>query len=131
MTRRWLGGALAAVLCSGRVLACDCVSLDLPARVAGADLVLVARVSSFKALNSVTVTPVEVFKGSAPKSLTIQTGRSDCDFFLPPINPKIGEEYLLYLRQSGGEVTANRCLASGTAAEKAVEVRELRKRPRR
>lgn len=112
--------------CSSSALACDCGSLDLSRRFANADLVVVAKVSSFKALDYVTVSPVEVFKGSASGTLMIQTGRSDCDFFLPPVNPKLGEEYLLYLHQSEGQLTANRCLASGPAAEKAMEVRELR-----
>jgi hypothetical protein len=104
------------------------VSLDLSRRIAIADLVLVAKVSSFKALDYVTVSPVEVFKGSASGTLTIQTGRSDCDFFLPPVSPKIGEEYLLYLLKSEGRLTANRCFASGPAVEKAMEMRELRQR---
>jgi len=115
-----------AFSCSIAALACDCASLDVSRRFAIADLVLVAKVSSLKAFDYVTVSPVEVFKGSASGTLTIQTGRSDCDFFLPPLNPKLGEEYLLYLRQSEGQLTANRCLAPGPTAEKAMEVYELR-----
>jgi hypothetical protein len=124
---RLSSGLLAAILLlSQGAFACDCAPLDLPKRVASADLVLVAKVSSFKPLDSVTVTPVEVFKGSASKVMTIRTGRSDCDYFLPPVSPKVGEEYLLYLGRSQGELTANRCLASGPVAEKAAELRELR-----
>lgn len=117
---------LMAFSCSSSALACDCGLLDLSRRVASADLVLVAKVSSFRALDYVTVSPVEVFKGSASGTLTIQTGRSDCDFFLPPVSPIVGEKYVLYLRQSEGQLTANRCLAPGPAAQKAMEVRELR-----
>ena len=83
-------------------VACECAPLSLAARVDHAHLVLVGSVSSFEALDHVTVQPVEVFKGSRSKSLTIETGRSDCDFFLPPVEPRIGEEYLLYLRHVGG-----------------------------
>jgi hypothetical protein len=115
-----------AFSCPISALACDCGLLDLPHRFASADLVLVAKVSSVKALDYVTVSPVEVFKGSASGTLTIQTGRSDCDFFLPPVSPKLGEEYLLYLRESAGQLTANRCFAPGPTAEKAMEMRELR-----
>lgn len=109
-------------------VACQCASLSLAARFDYADLVLVGSVSSFEALDHVTVQPVEVFKGSPSKSLTIETGRSDCDFFLPPVKATVGEEYLLYLRQSDGRLNASRCLASGPVAEKANELRALRAR---
>ena len=109
-------------------VACQCAPLSLAARIDHADLVLVGSVSSFEALDHVTVQPVELFKGSWQKSLTIETGRSDCDFFLPPVKPKVGEEYLLYLRQSEGRLNASRCLAPGPVVEKATELRALRAR---
>jgi hypothetical protein len=115
-------------LVASTAIACQCGVLNLSRRIAEADLVLVATVSSFKALDHVTVLPTEIFKGSTSKALTIQTGLSDCDFFLPPISPKVGEEYLLYLRQSEGRLTASRCLASGRTGEKAMELRALRSR---
>jgi len=117
-----------SLLVSSAAFACQCRTLSLSDRVDHADLVLVATVSSFKALDHVAVQPVEVFKGSPSKTLTIQTGQSDCDFFLPPVNPTVGEAYLLYLRQSEGRLTASRCLASGPAVEKATELRALRVR---
>ena len=107
---------------------CQCAPLSLAARIDHADVVLVGSVSSFETLDHVTVQPVELFKGSGAKSLTIETGRSDCDFFLPPVTPRVGEEYLLYLRQSEGRLNASRCLASGLVAEKATELRALRAR---
>jgi hypothetical protein len=116
------------LLVSSVAIACQCGAPDLSRRLAEADLVLVARVLSFKTLDHVTVLPTEVFKGSASKALTVQTGLSDCDFFLPPVSPKVDEEFLLYLRQSEGRLTANRCLASGRTAEKAMELRALRNR---
>ena len=109
-------------------MACQCGALSLSQRIAEAHLVVAARVSSFKALDHVTVVPVEVFKGRPSKALTIRTGLSDCDYFLPPIEPKIGEEYLLYLRRSEDVFTASRCLAPGRTEEKATELRALRKR---
>ena len=87
------------LLVASNAIACQCGVLDLSRRVAEADLILVATVSSFKALEHVTVSPGEVFKGSASKALTIRTGLSDCDYFLPPVSPKVGEEYLLFLQQ--------------------------------
>ena len=116
------------VLVVSTAVACQCGTLDLSRRIAEADLVLVATVSSFKALDHVTVLSTEIFKGSTSKALTIQTGVSDCDFFLPPISPKVGEEYLLYLRQSEGRLSASRCLASGRTGGKAMELRALRSR---
>lgn len=64
---------------------------------------------------------------SAAKALTIRTGISDCDFFLPPVSPKVGDEYLLFLLQAKGQFTASRCLASGRKGEKGMELRALRK----
>ncbi|MGH7808783.1 MAG: hypothetical protein ACREP5_00750 [Candidatus Binatia bacterium] len=113
---------------SSAVFACQCRTLSLSDRVDHADLVLVATVSSFKSLDHVAVQPVEVFKGFPSKTLTIQTGQSDCDFFLPPVNPTVGEAYLLYLQQSERRLTASRCLISGPAVDKATELRALRMR---
>ena len=109
-------------------VACQCAPLSLSARIDHADLVLVGKVSSLETLDHVTVQPVEVFKGSRSKSLTIETGRSDCDFFLPPVKPRVGEEYLLYLRKLEGRLNASRCLASGPVVEKATELHVLRAR---
>lgn len=109
-------------------VACQCAPPSLAASIDRADLVLVGSVSSFEALDHVMVKPIEVFKGSRSKSLTIATGRSDCDFFLPPVKPRVGEEYLLFLQQSEGRLNASRCLASGPVTEKAVELRALRAR---
>lgn len=113
---------------SSAAVACDCRPLNFADSVEHADLVFVARVSSFRALDYVTAQPVEVFKGSPSATLTIQTGQSDCDFFLPPVNPMVGEAYLLYLQQSQGRLTASRCLRSGPAVEKATELGALRVR---
>jgi hypothetical protein len=120
--------AALAFFFANTAIACQCGAMNLSRRIAEADLVLVARVSAFEALDHVTVLPTEVFKGSASKALTIQTGQSDCDFFLPPVSPRVGEEYLLYLRRSKGRLTASRCLAPGRAEDKATELRALRKR---
>jgi hypothetical protein len=107
-------------------VACQCAPLSLSAGIDHADLVLVGRVTSLAVLDHVMVQPVEAFKGSRSKSLTIAPGRSDCDFFLPPVEPRVGEEYLRYLRKLEGRLNASRCLASGTVVEKATELRALR-----
>ena len=114
-------------LVASGAMACQCGTLSLSRRVAEADLVVVATVLSYRQLEYVTVAPTEIFKGSAATALTIISGISDCDYFLPPVNPRVGDEYLLFLRQAKGEFTASRCLASGRKGEKAVELRALRK----
>jgi hypothetical protein len=124
-----IAGALMFAAASG-AMACDCATLSLSRRVAESDLVLVARVSAYKQLDYVKLSPTEIFKGSAPKELTIQTGVSDCDFFLPPLNPRVGDKYLLYLRQSEGKLSASRCLASGRTKERETDLRALRKKGR-
>jgi len=130
MSARHTAASTAAImfLVASPSIACQCREPIFSRSIAEADLVLVAKVSSFKALDHVTVLPIEIFKGSAPKVLTILTGVSDCDFFLPPVSPKIGEQYLLYLRQSKGRLTADRCWASGRTGEKAMEIQALRNR---
>ncbi len=115
-----------ALIASGSARACSCRAPDLALSVADADVVLVAKVVAFKPLDRVTVFPGEVFKGSASKAITIRIGESDCDYFLPPIHPKVGDAFLLFLRQSAGRLTASRCLLSGPVADKAAELRALR-----
>ena len=65
------------LLVPSAAIACQCGTLDLSDRIAEADLVLVGKVSSFKPLDQVTVSPIEVFKGYASKALTIQTSPQD------------------------------------------------------
>ena len=116
-----------AVLASGTAMACSCRAPDLALSIADADIVLVVKVVAFNPLDRVTVLPREVFKGSASKTFTIRIGQSDCDYFLPPIHPKAGDEFLLFVRKSEGRLTASRCLTSGPAAEKISELRSLRR----
>ncbi len=126
---RVAASALAALLFfAGEAIGCQCRAPSLSESIAHADVILVAKVSDFEPLRHVTVQPIEVIKGPASKSLTIPTGLSDCDYFLPPISPKVGEEYLLFLGRSNGRLVASRCLLSGRIAEKAAELDLLRKR---
>ena len=116
------------VFASNAAVACQCAPLNLATRISHADLVLVGRVVSFKPLQEVTLQPAEVFKGSVSGTLTVEAGQSDCDFFLPPVSPKTGEEYLLYLRQTEGLIIANRCLGSGAVSARKKELEALRQR---
>jgi hypothetical protein len=121
---------LALVLVSSTAVACDCRTGSLTERVARAQIVFVAAVTDFEPLHHVTLRSKEVFKGRPGPVLTIATGVSDCDFFLPPVNPRVGEEFLLYVGQLDGRPYASICQNSGLIAERAAELAELRRRSR-
>ena len=96
-------------------------------RIVRAQIVLIAIVTEFEPLDHVTLRSKEVFKGRPGTVLTIPTGVSDCDLFLPPINPRVGDEYLLYVGHLDGRLFVSRCQNSGLVAERVAEVRELRR----
>ena len=132
--KRFGAAALASLaLVSSGALACQCKPLPLSVRIVGADLILVGRVSEVEALQRVTVQPVEILKGRVSRSdaLSISPIGSDCDFFLPPVEAKVGDEFLLYLRKAKGvkgQFFASTCLQSGPMPEKAEELIAVRKR---
>jgi len=132
--KRFGAAALASLaLASGGALACQCKPLPLSTRIVGADVILVGRVSEVEPLQRVTVQPVEILKGrvSRSDSLSISPIGSDCDFFLPPVEAKVGEEFLLYLRKAKGlkgQFIASTCMQSGPMPEKADELAAVRKR---
>ena len=132
--KRFAAAALAFLaLASGGALACQCKPLPLSIRIVGADLIMVGRVSEVEELQRVTVQPVEILKGRVSRSdaLSISPIGSDCDFFLPPVEAKVGEEFLLYLRKAKGlkgQFIASTCMQSGPMPEKADELAAVRKR---
>ena len=120
--------ALAALLVlPAGALACSCRPASLSERVTLAEIVLVAVVVDAQPLRQVTLKSKEIFKGHAGELLTIHTGESDCDFFLPPLQPRAGDEYLLYVGRSDNRLFISRCQNSGLAAERKAELQELRK----
>jgi hypothetical protein len=121
------------LLASTGALACLCKPLPLATRIVGADVIMVGRVSEVEPLRLVTVQPMEVLKGRVSRSeaVKIPTGETDCDFFVVPVDAKVGEEFLLYLRKAKGrkdQFTASTCLQSGPMPEKADELAAVRKR---
>jgi hypothetical protein len=135
IARTSAAAALAGLLFSAGALACQCRELSLSTRIVGADVIVLGRVSDIEPLKMVTVQPVEVVKGRVSGPLTIPAGDTDCDFFVPPVEPKVGDEFLLYLRKVKdpklkNQFTASRCLASGPMPEKADELKAVRKRVR-
>lgn len=126
--RRILRHAVAALLLlPAGALACSCRPGTLSERVALAEIVLIAVVADAEPLRQVTLKPKEFFKGRAGKFLKIRTGESDCDFFLPPVQPRVGDAYLLYVGRSKDRFFASRCQNSGLVAERKAELAELRK----
>ena len=132
--KRFAAAALAFLaLASGGALACQCKPLPLSIRIVGADLIMVGRVSEVEELQRVTVQPVEILKGRVARSesVSISPIGTDCDFFVPPVEAKVGEEFLLYLRKAKGmkgQFIASTCLQSGPMPEKADELAAVRKR---
>ena len=132
--KRFTAAALAFLaLASGGALACQCKPLPLSIRIVGADVIIVGRVSEVEPLQRVTVQPVEILKGrvSRTDAVSISPIGSDCDFFLPPVEAKVGEEFLLYLRKAKGvkgQFIASTCMQSGPMPEKADELAAVRKR---
>jgi hypothetical protein len=135
LTGKGFGAAALALLAlaSGGALACQCKPLPLSTRIVGADLILVGRVSEIEPLPNVTVQPVEVLKGRISRSGTVAISPigTDCDFFVAPLEAKVGDEFLLYLRKAKGvkdQFIASTCLQSGPMPEKAEELATVRKR---
>ena len=125
---RSLRHALAALLVlPAGALACSCRPASLSERVNLAEVVLIAVVVDARPLQQVTLKSMEIFKGRPGKLLTIRTGESDCDFFLPPVRPRAGDEYLLYVGRSENRFFVSRCQNSGLVAERRAELQELRK----
>ena len=121
-------GLLLFVFVSPSAMACVCRTESLTERIERSQIVLVAVVTDFKPLDHVTLWSKEVFKGYPGATIRIPTGVSDCDYFLPPISPRIGESFLLFVGQSGRRLYASRCQNSGSVAERMADVVELRKR---
>jgi hypothetical protein len=134
--KRFGAAALASLLlASGSALACPCRPLALSTRIVGADLILVGRVSEAEPLQPIMVQPVEILKGRVARSAAVAISPIglDCDFFAPPLEAKVGEEFLLYLRKAKGvkdQFVASRCMQSGPMPEKADELAAVRKRLR-
>jgi hypothetical protein len=74
------------------------------------------------------VFPNEVIKGKIDQSLIFSIGStSNCDYFAVPVNRRIGERHLVYLRHQEHKLKASICSLSGPLGKKAVELEALRK----
>ena len=96
-----IGYTVSSLLLSGQLaLACDCARLTFEERIALSKVIFVGRVVEFEPIEKVSMVVEEVFKGDIEGIVTIPTmksglscGVSNCDYFLPPLEPNLGERY--------------------------------------
>src|SRR5262249_60079621 len=78
--------------------ACDCVRGRAlpPAQFGPSDVVFLGRVIQSQPLAYVEFQVLETFNGRVARRVRIVTGRSDCDYFLPPVIARSGMQFLVY-----------------------------------
>jgi hypothetical protein len=111
--------------------ACDCASVSPPAHFGPRDVVFVGRVVQSQPLKYVELEVVETFSGRPDRRVRIPIGRSDCDYFLPPVVTTTGTDFLVYASiLDDRTLVVNRCSDSGPLNQKTHELRSLRRRAR-
>lgn len=108
--------AIALLICSAASHACQCATSPLAKRVELSSGVFVGEVVAYTPLQSVQLKLVERFKGKEPQIVSIVTGQSDCDYFLPPVALHSGDRFLVFLTKGSLGNTVSRCLGSTPAA---------------
>lgn len=106
--------------------ACDCGSLSLEQRLRESDSVFLGSIVSYKPLASVQLRVHETFKGSPRTTVHIPTGKSDCDYFLPPIHAKPGDRFVIFMSRQKERRSVSRCLGSSPERHAASELFVLR-----
>jgi hypothetical protein len=108
--------------------ACDCMRLDLPSRVRLSDVVLVGETLTFIRFSEARFRVIESFKGEPNAEIRVTISGSDCDYFVPPAEPRIGQRFVIFGTRTGARdtITASRCLGSGLVSDRAAEVRQVR-----
>ena len=109
--------------------ACSCVRGRAlpPAQFGPSDVVFVGRVVQSQPLVYVEFEVLETFNGRVDRRVRVLTGRSDCDYFLPPVVTKSGTQFLVYgTIHDDGILEVNRCLGSGPSNRKTRELGILR-----
>jgi len=131
---RSLVGLVLLVLLSGAqtAAACDCLRLDLPGRVRLSDVVFVGETLTFIRFAEARFRVVESFKGEPGGEIRVTISGSDCDYFLPPHEPRIGDRVLIFgtRTRERDAITATRCLGSGPVSDRGAEIRQLREMAR-
>lgn len=113
---------------SSAALACDCMQLDVARRLQLSDLVFVGETVAFAPLSKARFRVIEFFKGAPSAEVRVTISASDCEYFLPPVEPRIGQRFVVFgtATASPGVVTASRCLGSGLLSEKSIDLQQLR-----
>lgn len=113
---------------SRAALACDCMQLDVARRLQLSDLVFVGETVAFTSLSEARFRAIELFKGAPSAEVRVTISGSDCDYFVPPVEPRIGQRFVVFgtATASPGAITASRCLGSGPLSSKSVELQQLR-----
>lgn len=106
--------------------ACQCARLSWQEQVALSDAIFVGRVIEAQPLRYVVLQVGERFKGDLSRQVRIQTGESDCDYFLPPTVAEPGADFLIFATIRKGRVMVSRCLGSGPASGKVDGLMRLR-----
>jgi hypothetical protein len=119
---------LLLVACVNTAIACDCRRLDLPSRVRLSDVVLVGETLTFIRFAEARFRVVESFKGEPSAEVRVTISGSDCDYFVPPAEPRIGQRFVIFGTRTGARdtITTSRCLGSGLVSDRAAELRQLR-----
>jgi hypothetical protein len=119
---------MGVVLLSARVAtACDCAQSSFEERLTSSDLVFLASVENHLPLQSITLKVIERFKGRSKDQILVHPGKSDCDYFVPPVSANKGDRFLVFATLRKKEAIVGRCLGSGTEAESVRDLTQLRK----
>jgi hypothetical protein len=109
--------------------ACDCVTPPFAKRAqfGPRHVVFLGRMTAAQSLQYVEFEVLETFNGRPERRVRIPTGRSDCDYFLPPVAAAAGDEFLIYAtRLDERTLVVGRCSGSGPLAQKNRELARLR-----
>jgi len=121
--------AIALFAVPGIVESCDCVQVrvPLPRQFGPKDVVFIGRVVQSAALTYIELDVLETFHGRVDRRVRVPIGRSDCDYFLPPIVANKGAELLIdgFIADDGALVVS-RCSGTGPLKEKAEELKRMR-----
>jgi hypothetical protein len=119
---------LALLLLAGstRAHACDCAYEDLRTEFLRSDAVFIGVVTVFEPVREVTLTVEETLRGTVPSPIVLTIGTSDCDYFLPPHEPTIGQRLLIFTYMDDGTRTVTHCGRSGPVDERGSVLDKLR-----
>ena len=114
------------LLWSSSSLACSCGTASLSERLRLSAYVFRGEVVVHTPLQSVELRVLERFKGETPRQLSVVTGRSDCDYFLPPTLARPGDQFLIFMNETSLGNTVSRCLGSAPVESASIELKLLR-----